>query len=134
MLAQARSTTNHNAQSFAFAGQSARYMTAELIDAGNLFYSQGNPQEAINCFLKAMELMSSSSVENDEVAICHYKTACAYTMLNMNNHALEHYRQARRISRRAASANEWTVEKDMHSKASSKDTVAHRFFKILKDL
>ena len=90
-----RSGQSNSAQSFALASQGARYMIAELTSEGNLLCDQENPQEALNCFLEAMEMLNNSqSVEDNEIAICHYNTARAYAMLNMSDEALEHYSNA----------------------------------------
>ena len=89
------STQSHSAQSFALASQAARYMIAELTSEGNLLCDQGSPREALNCFLEAMEILNNSkSAEDGEVAICHYNTARAYAMLDMNDEALEYYSKA----------------------------------------
>lgn len=89
---QARGTS---ALSVVLANQGTTHAIAELTNAGNLFCDQGNPQEALNCFLKVIEIMSKSKAAGGKrVAICHYNTARAYAMLDMNDDALEHYGKA----------------------------------------
>ncbi len=99
-------TQNNSAQSVALASQGARHVIAELTSAGNLLCDQGNPREALNCFLKAMELLNNCRTVGDKrVAICHYNTARTYAMLDKNDEALEHYRKALQTAPRLVQAH-----------------------------
>ena len=99
-------TQNHSAHSVALASQGARYVVAELTSAGNLLCDQGNPREALNCFLKAMKILNNCKTLGDKrVAICHYNTARAYAMLDMNDEALEHYSKALQAAPRLVQAH-----------------------------
>lgn len=75
--------------------QGARYVVAELTSAGNLLCDQGNPREALNCFLEAMKILNNCKTLGDKrVAICHYNMARAYAMPAMNDEAGEHFKKA----------------------------------------
>ena len=86
---------SRSARSVTVSSQNTRQIISELTSAGNLLCDQGSPDEALECFLKAMSFLNSCRTVGDKrVAICHYNTARAYAMLDKNEEALEHYRKA----------------------------------------
>lgn len=99
-------TQSNGVESVTLASQGAKYVIAELTNAGNLYCDQGSPQKALDCFLKAMKMLNNSTTIGDKrVAICHYNTARTYAMLDMNDEALEHYRKALQTAPRLVQAH-----------------------------
>lgn len=88
-------TKNHSAQSVLLASKAAEHALAELTDAGNRLCDEGKIREALDCFLKALEIVGHSKAAGGKrLAICHYNAARAYAGLDMNGQALEHYEKA----------------------------------------
>ena len=101
-----RPSQNRNARSVTLVNRSTKQIIAELTNTGNLLCDQGNPDGALECFLKAMSLLNTCRTVGDKrIAICHYNTARAYAILDKNEDALEHYRHALDASPRLVQAH-----------------------------